>query len=516
MKKENIIALLPTVLPILSGMIFNYWTAILTFTPAVTIRPLIFLLFMSGVIAWMTNKLLKNWHHTGIFLMIFNAVTHIPAKFLLPIAAVAVICFFVYFLISRLLKRKIGEVQVTYASLAYNVFIFALVFFQFAVALHSVDWAKYNKSLTENRKNPPVSTVDIKNKPDIYYIVLDAYGGSEILQKYYQYDNSEIVEHLTEKGFIVPPNATSAYSYTSLSVPTTLNMDYILDTTSGIEESSFWWLMKPYVQESKVQQFLKTQGYQSVAVESGFYITNNKNADIYLSQHAFRLNEFESYLFNFTPLKIYSPITNLFASGGNYDAHRKLIQYNFNTLSEIPNIPGPKFVFAHIITPHPPFVFDAHGNPLTPEYNYSFADGISFPGTEDEYRIGYIGQLQYTNSLIKGMVDAILEHSEIPPIIIIQADHGPRMLEDTRFPINACPNERFSIFAAYHLPGIDRGTFQEELTSVNIFRIIFNEYFFTDMELLDKAAYLPRIDRFKIFQTEYIDLNQQIDCTTSP
>jgi hypothetical protein len=55
-------------------------------------------------------------------------------------------------------------------------------------------------------------------------------------------------------------------------------------------------------------------------------------------------------------------------------------------------------------------------------------DGTGYPGTNLEYQAVYIGQLQYTNKLLKETIDTILAQSQTSLIIIIQADHGPRML----------------------------------------------------------------------------------------
>ena len=38
--------------------------------------------------------------------------------------------------------------------------------------------------------------------------------------------------------------------------------------------------------------------------------------------------------------------------------------YALNALDEIPELPGPKFVFAHLLMPHPPYVIDADGSPM--------------------------------------------------------------------------------------------------------------------------------------------------------
>ena len=38
--------------------------------------------------------------------------------------------------------------------------------------------------------------------PDIYYIILDGYAGSDSLEEFYSYDNHEFIDFMTEKGFL--------------------------------------------------------------------------------------------------------------------------------------------------------------------------------------------------------------------------------------------------------------------------------------------------------------------------
>ena len=68
---------------------------------------------------------------------------------------------------------------------------------------------------------------EIKNYPDIYYIILDAYTGSSSLKKFLNYDNQEFVSYLTNKGFNVNHKSYSNYPSTEYSVISTLNMIYL-------------------------------------------------------------------------------------------------------------------------------------------------------------------------------------------------------------------------------------------------------------------------------------------------
>jgi hypothetical protein len=89
----------------------------------------------------------------------------------------------------------------------------------------------------------------------------------------------------------------------------------------------------------------------------------------------------------------------------------------------------------------------------------------------------------------KTLIDGVLENSKIEPIIIIMSDHGPasRFHRDKREESDL--KERFSNFAAYYLPGMDAGKIPEGMTSVNVFRLIFKNYFNADLDLLPNRQY---------------------------
>lgn len=182
-------------------------------------------------------------------------------------------------------------------------------------------------------------------------------------------------------------------------------------------------------------------------------------------------------------------------------SHRELVLYNFRTITESLSIRGPKFVFAHIVSPHPPFVFDGEGTPISPRYGFTFNDANNFPGTLDEYKTEYAGQVENVNRLLEETIDTILSQSTVPPIIILQADHGPGMLTDFTSSENTCLRDRFSTFAAYYLPDAENNLVAEDTTPVNIFRIVLNEYFAANLPMLENRSYYFK-DTVYIFRTE--------------
>jgi hypothetical protein len=121
-------------------------------------------------------------------------------------------------------------------------------------------------------------------------------------------------------------------------------------------------------------------------------------------------------------------------------------------------------------------------------------DANSYPGSASGYIQGYVGQLTYVNKLLLQTIDGILFHSKNPPIVIIQADHGPGAYLDWNSTENNCLKERYSIFNAYYLPQGGTNRIQDDITPVNTFPIILNSYFGTNFPLLENKEYFSTRD----------------------
>src|SRR5262249_14491375 len=176
-----------------------------------------------------------------------------------------------------------------------------------------------------------------------------------------------------------------------------------------------------------------------------------------------------------------------------YYLHREFLLAAFLHLDAVAALPCPKFVFAHIMAPHPPFVFGAKGEAVRPRYPYNEADGSQLLQmgkiTREEYQTGYINQLLYINRRVLEAVDAILKQSRRPPIIILQGDHGSRMNVDWDSLEKTDLREPFSIFNAYLVPPRVRRHLYDNITPVNSFRIVLTSMFGADYPPLPDRSF---------------------------
>jgi hypothetical protein len=261
-----------------------------------------------------------------------------------------------------------------------------------------------------------------------------------------------------------------------MSLSSQLNLDYVenltdepnLKTTSAL------------IQNNLVYQAFEEIGYTTIAFDMGYSWGNMKGSDYYFSKYpddieTWSLDPFEIlYIRSTIGMLIFENQSDLGAQVTLSDLERKAYRTNLilDLLPELPKIDGPKFVHAHIINPHPPYVFNADGT-LNP-------DAEDTPESE-----GYPTQLAYLEPRILAAVEAILAESDQPPIIIIEGDHGFGKKYVT------------SNLLALYLPDGGAEGLDEHITLVNIFPHIFNTYFGTELEILPDLSYTHTKDWYE-------------------
>lgn len=340
--------------------------------------------------------------------------------------------------------------------------------------------------------NPPQVSLNIpqgETAPDVYYIILDMYTREDVLKNVFQYDNSEFISQLEDLGFYVAECSRSNYHSTELSISSALNMDYYqnLVGNEGSPNLAGW------IRQSTVRKAFENAGYTSIALDSGFSPTVVSEADRFYTPDPSvwsmlideGANSFEGLmLHNTLGLLIFdlhiklTPEQQLMLDSA-YVKHRERMLYELDTLPQLASQSGPKFVFAHILAPHEPFVFDANGNFAPRDKPFTLNDDKEY--TAETYRMGYAGQISYLNQRILSIIKQILQNSDTPPVIIIQGDHGSHRtgLKDGDTPI----------LNAYYLPGNGKDKLYPTISPVNSFRLVLDTYLGADLPLLPDKTY---------------------------
>lgn len=334
---------------------------------------------------------------------------------------------------------------------------------------------------------PPGRLHSPSGSPDIYYIVLDSYARADTLQEVFQYDNSPFLNRLARRGFRIIERARANYNWTMLSLASSLNATHLNELVDRLgDDSQDWRPLHTMVRQNRVAESLARRGYRIIEFPSAF----PPKAVFSAAGHRYMappwlLNAFEHRLLARTPL----PALLRRTPADQYALHRDSLRYIFDHLPDVAKLDEPTFTFVHILAPHPPFVLAD-----TPPETRPFSLVGSY--SEDEYVRGYASTLPALNRNLEAVVDAILTNSPVPPIIVLQADHGPhlsvriRVPEHTRVDRDTEYNIQVSILNAYYLPQGGEARLYDTITPVNTFRIIFNYYFDARLDLLGDESYV--------------------------
>jgi len=361
----------------------------------------------------------------------------------------------------------------------------ALLFNAWAVAGIMVTFGAVDGTIGEELTDVELFPPDPGDLPDVYYIVLDRYAGSTALEETYDFDNEPFLTALEERGFEVARRAHSNYIKTPLSFASSLNMEMLdsdalkAEATDGTDRKPIHRVLRDHL---AVPSALKEIGYQFLQVANWWAPTSTYADTDRIFRYAGQ-DEFSTVLEQTTLLRAFNEPETASREPFNIKVIYENVRYTLDTLDEIPGIPGPKFVFAHLLIPHDPYVFDTDG---------SFMDArqVAGQGIVDSYR----RQLQYANARMLHLVDRINATAGEDAVIMLQADEGPfpaRYQADAwRFDWRAATDEeleeKFGILFAMRVPGADLEAegLHDATTPVNAFRIIFNARFGTDLPLL--------------------------------
>jgi hypothetical protein len=422
----------------------------------------------------------------------------------------------------------------------YKVLLFAVVFIFGIQAVHSA--SRYFHMRKQLSYHYPVQALGKPNattvsKPDIYYLLFDRYGNKEQLEKNFNFDNSDIYSFLASKGFANRPDASANYPFTMSSVSSTMAMNYFPQFEEMFSKNDNWQTAFPYrsiLNDPPIAQELKQNGYQYNQLSSWWDFTRvgikaDSNPD-----ESFRLRVFGK-AFYLTDLQrdivnksILSPWLKKGVGFGKstalkYDLDRNPRENFEAQMSSLRDIAGrtdkskPQFSFAHLLAPHPPYVFNADGS--WPSY-----DGEANDNGVDE-TIKYKNEATFVNDQIKDVVSYIQLHDP-KAVIVIQADEGPypkqfrgplspeHFYDPLKLPQDKM-RQKFGVFASYYLPGDDNSNAASQIdASVDTFRVILNNYLGYNLVLLPDCHFSTG-DKFQIYNYTLVNDKLQDQKDTS-
>lgn len=452
------------------GIIFS----LAVFTSALILLGMGFLFFQDKNKAFVFSSLalIFIFFYYDLFYRLFNIkfiynfiYSYLFQKFHLILIVFGIILLVLIFIFLRKTRKQLGTL-----SRYLSVFFVLLLTFEVSQLFFSNEFVveakkEFNEQQIKTTKNP---------KRSIYYLVFDAYTSSGSLKKYWNYDNKELADFLAGKGFFIAEKSKCNYNSTPFSILSALNMSYL--NMESHEEAQRVHISKVYdvMKENAVVRLLSANGYKILNL-SLFDLQQTKA--FYTDPYYHKPSLFDRTIFY------------LIADKAGVTSERRLFKnlatINKEIISEIPEAKKnakPVFCYAHIMMPHEPFFFDEAGNLMPDDYALS----------SQRKKEKYLSQLKYANQRLMQAIENILYGSMVKPIVIIQGDHGYRYLEEMNYPEQL--EESKTIFNAYLFPD---DTLQyplyDSISPVNSFRIIFNNYFGTELPLLKDTSFNTEI-----------------------
>jgi len=341
--------------------------------------------------------------------------------------------------------------------------------------------AEKSFGLTPVRPGNNAVNCDTCSKPDVYLLLFDEYASSSALKKNLDFDNSDIDSFLAAKNFRLQPSSSSNYNFTPFSMSSILNMSYIYGINPDRITGNEYALCTRLLRKNAVTKKFTSLGYEIV----NYSIFNIDGLPPQIHENFLptktELITGQTLLDRLRKHLLWHLVTGRFAIPSltektiflYYKNNNKLIDW-LTTASRTKSA-RPRFIYAHFMMPHYPYLFDSSGN-FRDLDNYKAFDHIT---------PGYLNSVRYTNRKLKQLVTTIQENTNGKAAIIAMGDHGYR--SDSTIP----KQDFFKNFNAVYLPPHYKSGYYDSITGVNQFRVLFNSLFKTDYPLLkDSTVFL--------------------------
>ena len=324
------------------------------------------------------------------------------------------------------------------------------------------------------------SPVDLVEKPDVFLVVLDGYPGLQAIGQELGVNKDELVSDLAGKGFEVPPSAWSAYGTTELAVPSILNMSYPLigqEINNGTRQE----LHRIIGGDNSLLSTLERNGYESVMIEAGWAGSEcGPEFDRCIDSPWLDDLAFISLWEGVVGRQLVKTTGHAYtvASRASMTAVERLIDEEADQ---------PRFVFAHVIAPHPPFFLDPDcATEVTAE---RLGDSFLREGVDRSLREDlFLGQVACVDSFMTDVAAA----ADPDDVVVFVADHGTdrrKHLLDQGVADARALVERMNVFVAARLPADCQ--LPGELLTVNLMRLVLSCYTHSPIELLSPRMFLP-------------------------
>ena len=257
--------------------------------------------------------------------------------------------------------------------------------------------------------------------PPVYLLLLDGYPRADTLAGL-GIDNSEFVSALEERGFDHYAEATSAHQWTHRTLQALVagSPDGIPDTPGGTEE------------KRRVRSELNLPAYEVIDPPAAHVVMRGGS-----NRSAGGVNDFEAELLGSSAL-------GLFATELAADLIGESLRGHFEGSLELIGSSEASRVFAHLLAPHPPFLYAGGVSACWPACDIFEFSAESLGMSVEEWVARMRAHLHNVNERLLVTIDRVLA-AHPAAVIVLFSDHGARYGHDAA--------ERRRPFMAARTPG---------------------------------------------------------------
>lgn len=261
--------------------------------------------------------------------------------------------------------------------------------------------------------------------PDIVVLLLDGYPRSDVLAEAFDYDNSAFEADLGRLGFEVVETSRSNYTATWATLASLFHGEY-LDAIPGLAPfptdatQQYTGLMRA-IADGEQLAALRARGYEIVTIPPPFGAAALLSADRTLDGG--QMTSFELSLLQHSPL-----LRGIQAVAPDFvlDQQRDRIASDLRSLTRVADEARdhPVFLWAHLLNPHAPILYDADGSAAA--LPACFPDDCSLWAFAREAEWDRLpGQVESINRLVVDALDDVVR-ADPDGIVVVMSDHGHR------------------------------------------------------------------------------------------
>ncbi len=482
MKKVTsiLVPLLAMVLTCLYPCAFQYFRNAGEAAPGDMVPMLLIFLGMGAAVLLLSLIILRSFPKAGLFssLAMLAAVNSgllggICKQLIHGFHDRYILLFFAVLLLAMLILLKKKKIPAVELCLVLSILFGVLTVVQIIPAAPTL-WKQITFHKHESTIDPETVKFQGEDRPNVYYFLVDEYGGSENLARYYNYDNHEFLSFLQDHDFNISDTTKNTESIWTVSImPNLLNMDYVVDDRTENKAA--------YMDRSNLVELFRHNGYTVNLINhlnfigtGGCHVISPRQYPDTISKYIYR----NSVLSQIPQLR--KPMHRILGIHNEWE-EAQVLQTMFGLMENCTDYVDdrPTLTVSYVQCPHYPFLFDAQGNvsPKKPD----FAD-----------KSIYLDQLAYLNTVLEQSISNVLD-KDPNAIIIVQSDHGARYPGQMLL-YNGGPDYDPELETPYMQNALNcvylggKALDIQGLSGINTLRTLMNQEFGTDFPMLEQPT----------------------------